>query len=191
MTRWLPNAFSLSRVLLAFLLLVRYRVDRPRLGEALVIFTIAAVTDKLDGALARRLGVASYRGYLVDGFADRTFSVACVLLGSAYYRLPLWVALLAITRELLLYTRRLLNPAAWHPPSRPARFHSLLVFGVTRLWFLGLLVATFCLASDNTLARCALTLLNGAYSIVITISSLLLFQGLLNELLRCLEDEHS
>jgi CDP-diacylglycerol--glycerol-3-phosphate 3-phosphatidyltransferase len=137
--RWAPHALSLVRVALAFVLLITHESQQTRPELSFVIYFLAALSDKFDGVLARRLRVASYQGYLVDGFADRTFSVACILIAVTRYDLSLWIALTAITRELLMYTSRLIDPANWYPPTKSDRTHSLIVFAVTRLWFLGLL----------------------------------------------------
>src|SRR4051812_20768891 len=71
--RSIPNIVSLSRVVLA----VAFVVDRDpntRLGIVLA----AAVTDMLDGWLARRAGMVTRFGALVDPFADRVFVLVAV-----------------------------------------------------------------------------------------------------------------
>jgi phosphatidylglycerophosphate synthase len=176
------------RVPISFLLLVTYRVDHRRLHFALALFVLSAVTDKLDGLVARWTGVASREGYIIDGFADRTLSVACILLGAVYHALPLWVALVAICRELLLYTCRLLL-TAWHPPPRYLRAHSLIVYGVTRLWFLGLIIAS--LYADLIPAQGAIAALNTIYALVVSLSSLLLLDVLFRSLVQCLGERRS
>ena len=71
--RSIPNIVSLSRVILA----VAFVMDRD--GNARIwIVLAAAVTDMLDGWLARRAGLVSRFGALVDPFADRVFgTVLC------------------------------------------------------------------------------------------------------------------
>ena len=71
--RSIPNIVSLSRVILA----VAFVIDRGttvRIGIVLA----AAVTDMLDGWLARRAGLVSRFGALVDPFADRVFVLVAV-----------------------------------------------------------------------------------------------------------------
>ncbi len=174
---------------MAFMLIVSYRPDRRGVAGAIVLFSLAAITDKLDGVFARRFRIASYHGYLVDGFGDRTFSVACVLVGTVHHALPPWVALLAVVRELLLYTCRLIEPSAWHPPSRAARLHSLAVFGVTRLWFLGLLVVDLASFGNFTCVPCAWRILNSAYTLALVVSTIVASDTLLRILARCFDEE--
>ena len=71
--RSIPNIVSLSRVILAAAFVMN------RSGNArIVIVLAAALTDMLDGWLARRAGLASRFGALVDPFADRVFVLVAV-----------------------------------------------------------------------------------------------------------------
>jgi phosphatidylglycerophosphate synthase len=73
-TLWiLPNAVSLSRVVLA-----AGFVASTGATERLALVGVASLTDMLDGWLARRLGVTSRWGALIDPIADRIFVVAAV-----------------------------------------------------------------------------------------------------------------
>jgi CDP-diacylglycerol---glycerol-3-phosphate 3-phosphatidyltransferase len=71
--RALPNIISSSRVLLAAGFAVSADPDR-RLG----LVGLAAVTDFLDGWIARRAQWTSRWGALIDPFADRVFAVVAV-----------------------------------------------------------------------------------------------------------------
>ncbi|HET9424072.1 MAG TPA: CDP-alcohol phosphatidyltransferase family protein [Gemmatimonadaceae bacterium] len=71
--RSIPNIISLSRVALA----VAFVMDHDP-GARLVIVIVAGVTDMLDGWLARRAGLTSRFGALVDPFADRFFALVAV-----------------------------------------------------------------------------------------------------------------
>ena len=73
-TLWtLPNAVSLSRVVLA-----AGFVASTGAGERLALVGAASLTDMLDGWLARRLGIVSRWGALIDPIADRLFVLAAV-----------------------------------------------------------------------------------------------------------------
>ena len=71
--RVLPNLISSSRLLLAAGFVVVDKAD-ARLG----LVGLAAVTDFLDGWLARRANWASRWGALIDPFADRVFALVAV-----------------------------------------------------------------------------------------------------------------
>lgn len=175
MRRWLPTLFCLSRIPLALWLVLVYGPETRQIATALAIYLVAAITDKLDGMLARRYGLASYAGYLVDGFADRVLSVACVLAAVVYHHLPLWIGSLAIAREFLLLTTRLIDQS-WFPNSRMERLHSLVVFTVSRIWFLLLMLVALLQSLGQTTfewVACAGTVTYAAV-VVASFSALLL-----------------
>jgi CDP-diacylglycerol--glycerol-3-phosphate 3-phosphatidyltransferase len=76
-----------------------------------VVFGIAAITDQVDGFLARRWHVESQFGKIADPLADRLMIDAAVILLVVYDRLP-WAGLVVIIgRDLLLLAgARLLAP---------------------------------------------------------------------------------
>ncbi|HEY6219908.1 MAG TPA: CDP-alcohol phosphatidyltransferase family protein [Gemmatimonadaceae bacterium] len=71
--RLIPNIISLSRVILAAAFVMRADT-RTRI----LIVLAAAITDMLDGWLARRAGLVTRFGALVDPFADRVFVLVAV-----------------------------------------------------------------------------------------------------------------
>jgi CDP-diacylglycerol--glycerol-3-phosphate 3-phosphatidyltransferase len=100
--RQLPNALTLARFLaipLFVVLLVRDQ-DGPS-WPAGVVFGLAAITDQVDGFLARRWRVESAFGKVADPLADRLMIDVCVVLLVVYDRLP-WVALVILARDLVL-----------------------------------------------------------------------------------------
>ena len=100
--RQLPNALTLARFLaipLFVVLLVRDQ-DGPS-WPAGVVFGLAAITDQVDGFLARRWRVESAFGKVADPLADRLMIDVCVVLLVVYDRLP-WIALVILLRDLVL-----------------------------------------------------------------------------------------
>jgi cardiolipin synthase (CMP-forming) len=71
--RSIPNVISLSRVGLAAAFVVDHDVNMR-----ILIVLVAGVTDMLDGWLARRAGLTSRFGALIDPFADRVFALVAV-----------------------------------------------------------------------------------------------------------------
>jgi CDP-diacylglycerol--glycerol-3-phosphate 3-phosphatidyltransferase len=100
--RQLPNALTIARFVaipLFVVLLVRDQ-DGPS-WPAGIVFALAAITDQLDGWLARRWRVESAFGKVADPLADRLMIDVCVVLLVAYDRLP-WIALVILLRDLVL-----------------------------------------------------------------------------------------
>ncbi len=67
---------------------------------AFVVFVSAAVTDRIDGDLARRRGLVTDLGKLVDPIADKALTGAGFVGLSLLDELPWWVTVLVLTREL-------------------------------------------------------------------------------------------
>ena len=100
--RQLPNALTIVRFVAipVFVVLIVRDQDGPS-WPAGIVFALAAVTDQLDGWLARRWRVESPFGKVADPLADRLMIDVCVVLLVAYDRLP-WVALVILLRDVLL-----------------------------------------------------------------------------------------
>lgn len=71
--RSIPNIISLSRVALA----AAFVADHDATQRIWIVLA-AAVTDMLDGWLARKAGLTSRFGALIDPFADRVFALVAV-----------------------------------------------------------------------------------------------------------------
>ena len=99
------NQLTLLRMLLipAFVILVVY----GHLGWALVAFAVAGLTDALDGLIARRTGQKSNLGAWLDPMADKlllvsAFVVLTVPETGLPFRIPLWLTILVISRDLAI-----------------------------------------------------------------------------------------
>jgi len=108
----LPNALTVARLALipVFVVLMVRAGHRPS-WPAGIVFGVAALTDQVDGFLARRWHVESRFGRLADPLADRLMIDAAVILLVAYDRLP-WAGLaIIIGRDVvLLVGGRILAP---------------------------------------------------------------------------------
>jgi len=96
----LPNLLTASRLLLAPFIFWAITVGRHEL--ALALFALAALTDGLDGMLARRFGQSTHVGAYLDPIADK------VLLSGVYLSLaiagsvPWWLVCIIFGRDILL-----------------------------------------------------------------------------------------
>lgn len=103
----LPNAITLSRLVLTavFVIAVGFPAN-PGYAIALVTFSVAAATDWLDGYLARKMGLVTQLGKLLDPLADKILVCAAFVFFSAQptggYHCPVWVTALIIAREFLV-----------------------------------------------------------------------------------------
>jgi CDP-diacylglycerol--glycerol-3-phosphate 3-phosphatidyltransferase len=99
----LPNALTVARlVLIPVFVVLMVRAGHASSWPAGVVFGIAALTDQVDGFLARRWHVESRFGQLADPLADRLMIDAAVILLAYYDRLP-WAGLaVIIARDVVL-----------------------------------------------------------------------------------------
>src|SRR5262249_42176751 len=92
----IPNALTIARLaLIPVFVVLMVRAGHDPSWPAGIVFAIAAITDHIDGFLARRWHVESQFGKIADPLADRLMIDAAVILLVAYDRLP-WVGLLII-----------------------------------------------------------------------------------------------
>jgi cardiolipin synthase (CMP-forming) len=95
----LPNALTLLRLLAIPVVLLLLLAERD--VAAVGVFVLAAITDFLDGVIARRWGGTSYLGAVLDPVADRLMlsSVAVVLALRGI--LPFWAVAILVGRDIL------------------------------------------------------------------------------------------
>lgn len=96
----LPNVLTLVRILLipVFVMLLLDPTPDRSLAAALV-FVIAAVTDLLDGYVARKTGQITRLGRLLDPIADKLLVLSALILLVQVDRVTALVAILIIARE--------------------------------------------------------------------------------------------
>jgi len=101
----LPNFITLVRLAaLPFFLLA---IAEGRFGIALVLFVAAGVSDGVDGYLARRFRMNSALGAYLDPIADKLLLMSSYLFLAvpsypAAVKVPVWLAVLVISRDVLL-----------------------------------------------------------------------------------------
>ena len=96
----LPNFLSFIRLCMipAFLILLFNDYNLA----ATLIFAIAASTDWVDGQIARRTNSVSKLGQLLDPFVDRFLMISGVVGLFLIGRLPLWIILVVIIRDVFM-----------------------------------------------------------------------------------------
>ena len=101
----LPNFITLLRLAsLPFFLLA---IAEGRFGIALVLFVAAGISDGVDGYLARRFQMNSALGAYLDPIADKLLLMSSYLFLAvpsypAVAKIPVWLAVLVISRDILL-----------------------------------------------------------------------------------------
>jgi CDP-diacylglycerol--glycerol-3-phosphate 3-phosphatidyltransferase len=97
----LPNLLTMGRV--AIIPLVIVLLDRGKPSDCLwaaIVYSLAALTDLLDGYLARRLHVVSVLGKFLDPLADKLLVMAALVWMVPMGRIPEWAVVLLLAREI-------------------------------------------------------------------------------------------
>ena len=139
----LANQLTMLRMLLipAFVLLVVYGY----FGSALIVFTIAGVTDALDGLIARWAGQKTTLGAWLDPAADKlllvtTFIVLTLPNIGLVNKIPVWLTILIISRDVgIVLTVAIVNLAVGPRTFKP----SLLGKGATALFIVTCVVVMY------------------------------------------------
>jgi CDP-diacylglycerol---glycerol-3-phosphate 3-phosphatidyltransferase len=119
---------ALVPVVMALVLVVAEREDAY--GWAALVFGIAAVTDFLDGYLARRWEVTSTLGSFLDTTADKLLVTGALIALVAVDRVSPWIAAVIVGRELLILGLRGVVAAEGivFPPSTGGRAKAVVQF---------------------------------------------------------------
>jgi cardiolipin synthase len=96
----IPNILTICRILLTPLFVIL--VQRNLFGHALLIFTLAGVSDALDGLIARIFNQRTQLGAFLDPIADKLLLVSAFVSLSIPGILPGWLAVIVISRDVMI-----------------------------------------------------------------------------------------
>ena len=95
----LPTALTLSRLfVIPVFLLVAPGYPLP----GAIVFTLASMTDWLDGYLARKMGCITKFGIIMDPIADKFLVISALVLLVKLEEVSVWIAAVLIAREFLV-----------------------------------------------------------------------------------------
>ena len=98
--RHIPNIISLLRILVV--IPTALALWRDQYQQALILMSIAGVSDAIDGGLARRFGWQSDLGRALDPIADKLLVATMIVVFTIQGHLPLWAASIVISRDLII-----------------------------------------------------------------------------------------
>jgi cardiolipin synthase len=167
------NQVTLLRMLLIPLFVILMAYGRP--GWALAVFAFAGFTDALDGLIARWTGQRTSLGAWLDPMADKlllvtTFIVLTVPQGDLMVRIPLWLTILVIARDVVIVvTVAIVNIVMGVRTFRPSIWGKIatgtyLVTCVVVMWF-NFLGRDSILVDVGVWASLAITLVSGFHYI--------------------------
>jgi cardiolipin synthase (CMP-forming) len=109
--RHIPNLICVLRILLIWPILASIRAGHYPL--TLLLFFIAAVSDALDGFLAKRFHWSSELGKFLDPIADKLLLLSVFLLLTWYGLIPLWLTRLVVARDVLIGLGAIVYRIGW------------------------------------------------------------------------------
>lgn len=99
----LPNILTLFRIAAVPIIVVLLMFESRSTGMwAAAIFGLAAVTDFIDGWLARKWQVVTVLGKFLDPLADKLIVMSALIMLIPLGRVPAWAVLLILTREMIV-----------------------------------------------------------------------------------------
>ncbi len=109
----IPNILTVSRIVLILIFVVLAANagepdETPTHAESVIrwiaysLAIIAAVTDLLDGYLARKWNQVTDFGKLMDPLADKILVMSAMLMAVEFQLMPAWIAVAVLTREFMV-----------------------------------------------------------------------------------------
>ena len=98
----IPNILTVIRILLTPLFVIFLLKDLFHF--ALLVFTIAAISDGLDGLLARYFNQYSVLGAYLDPIADKLLLASAFVSLAVLKIIPPWLAVIVLSRDILIIT---------------------------------------------------------------------------------------
>jgi cardiolipin synthase (CMP-forming) len=116
--RHIPNIITVLRILLV--VPIAMALARHELALSILLFAIAAVSDAMDGYLAKRFGWQSELGGVLDPLADKLLLVTAFVSLGFLELVPLWLVVAAVARDVIIVSgaaayRVVIGPLTAHP----------------------------------------------------------------------------
>ena len=111
----LPNKLTVFRMILVpiFLIVAYVGIPGTILGVSNtfwvldIIFIIASLTDKFDGAIARKYKLVTDFGKFLDPIADKILVLSALVMLVEFGKIPAWIPIIVLAREFLVSGYRL------------------------------------------------------------------------------------
>ncbi len=113
----LPNLITAAR--LALVPVVVWAIAREAWGTAFLVFALAGLSDGIDGFLARRYGLTSRLGAILDPLADKALMLAVLVSLTLAGLVPAWFPAVLIARDALVLLAAGLARFAGRPLETP------------------------------------------------------------------------
>ena len=100
MLKYIPNLLTILRLI--FIPIILYFIYTSNYILSFIFFTLSAITDVLDGFIARKFDLISNIGKLLDPLADKLTQI-CVLAAMVKMEIiPFWILVIVVLKELVM-----------------------------------------------------------------------------------------
>ena len=125
----LPNIVTAFRLALSFVFFYLCMQKSNYSVEAVIVFTIAAVTDFIDGSLARKLKIESSFGEKFDPIADKFLTTAAFVAFAIQGIIEFWMVSIVVFRDIFTTVMRQKFFITKNiPTSKSAKFKTVIQF---------------------------------------------------------------
>ncbi len=177
MLKHVPNILTIIRFLLIPFIVVAILQQNYIL--AFILLTVSAITDILDGTIARKFDCISNFGKLVDPLADKATQIAVLAALTIGSIIPIWILVVVFVKEAImiagasfLYGKELIVSSKWWGKLATVLFYIAIVISLCQQQF-----ASFLTASENVFAKIFLVADTPFYvlALITTVFSLLMY----------------
>ncbi len=106
------NKITILRVILVPLFMALFMVEKTSCTiVALIVFIVAAISDAVDGYIARNYNQITNFGKFVDPLADKMLTTAAYVILLHYGRMDVWALMIILAREFMVSGVRLIAAA--------------------------------------------------------------------------------
>ena len=103
----LPNSLTMVRIIIIPAVMYQIHLGDPiSRTTAAMLFIAAAITDYLDGYIARKRNLVSITGKFLDPLADKLIVMAVLVMLVANHQMPAWRGILVLGREISITALR-------------------------------------------------------------------------------------
>lgn len=108
-----PNKLTIARMIITpvFLAVLLWESLPHRFLIATLIYSIAAITDAIDGKLARKNNQITNFGKLLDPIADKVLTTSALLAFMVMDLCNIWIVMIVLTREFAIASIRMIAAA--------------------------------------------------------------------------------
>lgn len=96
----IPNLITLARILLVPV--VVWAIATGHMDVAFLLFLLAAISDAVDGFLAKRFGMTTALGAYLDPLADKVLIVSIYVALGIANAIPPWLVILVVSRDIMI-----------------------------------------------------------------------------------------